>query len=190
MRTRSPVRINVRTELGGRRSAYCRSRAPTGCAGGLHHLGAVREEPGASHRALAPIAPSVVISPSCFVISWARRRWPHGSTRRTGDPLGSRRKGLPPLDPSLQYKSEIHSPSNARRVKTTRSMPLRFGAPDRARDERHGWAVVRGTQSREKEMHVFPSGTPALGPRGHRTYQPHRGIALRSRRMRSRRLNG
>jgi hypothetical protein len=91
---------------------------------------------------------------------------------------------------SLLYKSEIHSPSNARRVKTTRSMPLRFGAPDRARDERHGWAVVRGTQSREKEMHVFPSGTPALGPRGHRTYQPHRGIALRSRRMRSRRLNG
>ena len=60
-------------------------------------------------------------------------------------------------------------------------MPLRFGAPDRARDERHGWAVVRGAQSREKEMHVFPSGTPALGPMGHRTYQPHRGIALRSR---------
>jgi hypothetical protein len=33
----------------------------------------------------------------------------------------------------------------------------------------------------ERKMHVLPSGTPALGPRGHRTYQPHRGIALRSR---------
>ena len=118
MRTRSPVRINVRTELGGRRSAYCRSRAPTGCAGGLHHLGAVREEPGASHRALAPIAPSVVISPSCFVISWVRRRWPHGSTRRTGDPLGSRRGVVPSGPSSLLYKSEIHSLSNARCVKT------------------------------------------------------------------------
>jgi hypothetical protein len=62
--------------------------------------------------------------------------------------------------------------------------PFQIGAF--AIDERHGGAVVRGTQSRKEDARA-PIGNASAWPRVDRTYQPHRGIALRSRRMRSRR---